>query len=145
MTMAEMGEDAADALSSTEAAGTRAGPGALAQLFARLDAAGSADRTLGAPRTVGERSVLPLGEVWYGHGFGLGGGERPGEGEHGAAARTGYGGGGGGGGRVRPVAVVEVGPDGARVHPVVDVAAIGLALAPVALVAVLRLLRARPR
>lgn len=143
--MAEMGEDAVDTLSSTEAAGARAGPGALAQLFARLDTAGSADRTLGTPRTVGARSVLPLAEVWYGHGFGLGGGERPEEGDRGAAARAGYGGGGGGGGRVRPVAVVEVGPNGARVHPVVDVAAIGLALAPAALVAALRLFRARPR
>jgi hypothetical protein len=37
--------------------------------------------------------------------------------------------------------VIEVGPDGTRVHPVIDVAAIGLALAPLAVVALLRLWR----
>jgi|SRR5579884_606256 len=157
--MAELGEDAA-ALESTEAAGPGSGGGvleseaagagggfgALARLLARLDAASSADRTLGAARTVGARSVLPLAEVWYGHGFGLGGGEQPAEGEAPrGGARAGYGGGGGGGGRVRPLAVVEVGPDGARLHPVVDLAALALVLAPVALVAALHLLRGRPR
>jgi uncharacterized spore protein YtfJ len=60
-----------------------------------------------------------------------------------AGTPEGYGGGGGGGGRLRPLAVVEVGPDGTRVHPVLDLATLGLVLAPVAAVALVRLLRWR--
>jgi uncharacterized spore protein YtfJ len=103
----------------------------LAEGFARLDAAARAESTVGTPRQVGDRTVIPLAEVYYGGGFGLGGGSAPQ-----AAEGSGQGGGGGFGGRVRPVAVVDVGPDGVRVRPVLDLTAIGLALVSVGLAAV---------
>jgi uncharacterized spore protein YtfJ len=142
--MADSGGDLSEALTSTEASGPPGGLAALAGLFERLETAGHADRTVGAPRQVGERTVFPLAEVWYGHGFGLGSGTSPGLSGPAALQSTaagGLGGGGGGGGRLRPLAVVEVGPDGTRVHPVVDLAVIGLALAPLAVVALWRLWR----
>jgi uncharacterized spore protein YtfJ len=103
----------------------------LAEGFARLDAAARAESTVGTPRPIGDHTVIPLAEVYYGGGFGLGGGSAPQ-----AAEGSGAGGGGGFGGRVRPVAVVDVGPNGARVWPVFDLTAIGLALVTVGLAAV---------
>jgi uncharacterized spore protein YtfJ len=113
----------------------------LAEGFARLDAAARAESTVGTAHRVGERMAIPLGEVWYGGGFGLGSGR--GTGDQGQGSGTG--GGAGFGGRVRPVAVVDVGPEGVRVRPVVDVTALGLALVGVALAIVPRLVRARER
>jgi uncharacterized spore protein YtfJ len=55
------------------------------------------------------------------------------------------GGGGGFGGRVRPVAVVDVGPQGVRVRPVFDASAIGLALVTVGLATLLRFRHAPTR
>jgi uncharacterized spore protein YtfJ len=111
----------------------------LAESFARFDAAARAESTVGAARHVGERAVIPLGEVWYGGGLGLGSGR----GSGGQGQGSGTGGGGGFGGRVRPVAVVDVGPEGVRVRPVVDVTSLGLALIGVAMAIVPRLWRAR--
>jgi uncharacterized spore protein YtfJ len=79
---------------------------------------------LNASTVVGERisvdgiTAIPLTSVYFGlgYGFGSGAGGDQGTGEGG----SGSGGGGGGGGSVRPVAVVEIGPDGARVVPVID-------------------------
>ena len=142
--MASSGGDLTDALTSTEASGAPLGLEALARVFERLEAAGHADRTVGTPRQVGDRTVFPLAEVWYGHGFGLGSGTSPGVSGPAALQSSpagGLGGGGGGGGRLRPLAVIEVGPDGTRVHPVIDLGAIGLALAPLAVVALVRLWR----
>ena len=53
----------------------------------------------------------------------LGSGETEKEGEE----SEGSGGGGGGGSRVRGVAVIEVAPDGVRVHPILDQTAVALA------------------
>jgi uncharacterized spore protein YtfJ len=110
----------------------------LAAAFERLDAVARAETAVGTPRDVGERTVIPLAEVFYGGGFGLGGGSGAGAGD---ASGAGMGGGGGFGGRVRPVAVVEVGPDGVRVRPVFDASAIGLALVTVGLATIIRLWR----
>jgi uncharacterized spore protein YtfJ len=142
--MAASGGDLTDALTSSEAGAPSGGLDALVRLSDRLATAGHADRTVGTPRQVGDRTVFPLAEVWYGHGFGLGSGTSPGVSGPAALQSSpagGLGGGGGGGGRLRPLAVVEVGPNGTRVHPVIDLAAIGLALAPLAVVALLRLWR----
>lgn len=112
--------------------------GVIAANFARLEALARADTTVGAPRAVGDRTVIPLAEVYYGGGFGLGGGSAP------APSRSpgsGMGGGGGFGGRARPVAVIDIGPGGVRVRPVFDLTAIGLALVTVVLAALLRLAR----
>ncbi|HLH23917.1 MAG TPA: spore germination protein GerW family protein [Chloroflexota bacterium] len=114
---------------------------ALAAGFGRLNAVARADSAVGTPRNAGERTIIPLAEVYYGGGFGLGGGSGPASPE---VSGSGMGGGGGFGGRVRPVAVVEVGPEGLRVRPVFDASAIGLALAAAGLAVALRLWR-RPR
>lgn len=77
----------------------------------------------GAPASAGDRTVIPVAEVWYGLGFGWGSGET----EKDGVENEGSGGGGGGGSRVRGVAVIEVSPDGVRVHPIVDQTAVALA------------------
>ena len=109
----------------------------LAQIPERATAAAC----FGTPATAGERTVIPVAEVTYGFGMGWGSGAATGEAEGG-------GGGGGGGSRVRGVAVIEVSPDGVRVHPVRDetsitLAGIALASASTAVVArtLTRLLR----
>jgi uncharacterized spore protein YtfJ len=120
------------------AADETTGYATLAAGFARLDAAARAESTVGSPQQVGDRTIIPLAEVFYGGGFGLGGGEDR------AASRpggSGLGGGGGFGGRVRPVAVIDVGPQGVRVRPVFDASAIGLALVTVGLASLVRFWR----
>lgn len=77
----------------------------------------TADELFGTPRQVGNRTIITAVAVERAGGFGFGSGEGSGtEGD------TGRGGGGGGGGRAegRPVAVVEIAPDGVMVRPVVD-------------------------
>jgi len=78
----------------------------------------------GEPKTVGQKTIIPVARVGYGLGLGFGEGERPGEeGE----AEAGAGGGGGGGGTATPVAVVEVTDETTRVIPIVDSTKIALA------------------
>lgn len=83
----------------------------------------------GPPTTAGDRTVIPVAEVYYGFGFGWGGGSDA------STHAEGGGGGGGGGVRTRAVAVVELSPDGVRVIPVRDVTAILLAALTFATVA----------
>lgn len=80
----------------------------------------NAEACFGKPASVGERTVIPVAEVTYGLGFGWGGGRD-------AKGESGSGGGGGGGSRVRGVAVIELSPDGVRIHPIRDETAIRLA------------------
>lgn len=122
----------------SEAAGVPSPLAVITANFARLEAVARADTTVGTPRIVGDRTVVPLAEVYYGGGFGLGAGSTP------QASRppgSGLGGGGGFGGRARPVAVIDIGPGGVRVRPVFDLTAIGLALVTVVLAALVRLAR----
>ena len=81
----------------------------------------SADRVFAPPVHVGERVVIPAARVEFsgGFGFGLESGDGPAQ----------ESGGGGGGHRAgRPVAVIEAGPDGVRVKPVIDMTRVGLTL-----------------
>ena len=89
----------------------------LAQIPERATAAAC----FGAPTTAGERTVIPVAEVTYGLGVGWGGGDS----KHDDVQDSG--GAGGGGSRVRGVAVIEVAPDGVRVHPLRDETSITLA------------------
>jgi uncharacterized spore protein YtfJ len=82
----------------------------------------SADRVYSEPVRVGETVIIPAAAIMFGGGFGFGG-------DH---ANNG-GGGGGGWNDARPVAVIEAGPAGVRVRPIVDVTRIGLTLAAAAL------------
>ena len=82
----------------------------------------SADRVFAEPVRIGERVVIPAASIEFSGGFGFGG-------------DTNSNGGGGGGGHQagRPVAIIEAGPDGVRVKPVVDFTRVGLTLVAAAL------------
>jgi uncharacterized spore protein YtfJ len=82
----------------------------------------SADRVFAEPVRIGERVVIPAASIEFSGGFGFGGDNNS------------NGGGGGGGHQAgRPVAIIEAGPDGVRVKPVVDFTRVGLTLVAAAL------------
>ena len=87
---------------------------------ARISERSGAELCFGTPATAGERTVIPVAEVYYALAMGWGGGSDPTKGQGG-------GGGAGGGSRSRGVAVIEVSPDGVRVHAIRDATAITLA------------------
>jgi len=92
------------------------------------------DDLFGPPEKVGDRTVITAASVDRAGGFGFGsGGDDAGNG--------GRGGGGGGKAEGRPVAVIEIRPDGITVHPVLDFTRIGV----VAVAAFLALRRSRRR
>lgn len=94
-----------------------AGERIVSALAERIRASANVELVFGESRTVGDKTIIPIAAVTYGFGGGGGGGEAPRrDGERPAVG----GGGGGGGVRVRPVAVVEAGPEGTRVLPVLD-------------------------
>ncbi len=105
--------------------------------FERLMGGLSADDVFGSV-THADRVVVTAATIERagGFGFGAGAGTDPDE-----AGGGGGGGGGGGTAAARPVAVVEVTPDGAVVRPVLDYTRIGITVALAAL-AVWRTLRA---
>lgn len=96
------------------------------------------DRTLGdlgvevfsAPHQVGDRVVITASAHERSGGFGFGGG---GGVDDGANSGGGFGGGGGGSSVSRPVAVIEVTPEGVTVRPIVDITRLLLALAGILL------------
>ncbi len=81
---------------------------ALGQIQGVLDS----KSVVGEPVTVGEYTIVPLISIGFGFGVGTGTGKSEdfikGEGAGGASA---------GGGGVKPVAVVVIGPQGAKVEP----------------------------
>ena len=107
------------------------------ELMEKLVAAGHADNVFSPPVENGEYMVITAAETRVGMGFGYGGGggtEGSTEGEEGVEGAqspkmVGYGGGGGGGGAAmaRPVAIIEIGPNGARIEPIIDPTKIALA------------------
>jgi uncharacterized spore protein YtfJ len=70
---------------------------------------------LGTPETVGEITVVPITEMIVGFGTGIDS-ETP-DPEEAGGGRT----------RTRPIATIEVGPEGTRVHPIVDTQRVTLA------------------
>lgn len=112
------------------------------------------DAVFGKPETVGDRVLIPVAEIAYGFGAGVGVGgpgecccaEADDEAACCCADETeaeaccepdescecechdeGAGGGGGGGGVARPIAYIEVGPEGTKVEPIMDEQKIALA------------------
>jgi len=82
----------------------------------------SADRVYADPVRVGDRVVIPAASIEFSGGFGFGGDSQA------------NGGGGGGGYQAgRPVAIIEAGPDGVRVKPVIDFTRVGLTVLAAAL------------
>jgi uncharacterized spore protein YtfJ len=99
------------------------------ELMEKLIAAGHADAVFSPPVESGEYTVITVAEARVAMGYGFGGGsgvdQQDKQGESPTAA--GYGGGGGGASMARPVAIIEIGPNGARVEPIVDPTKIALA------------------
>jgi len=73
------------------------------------------------PVHVGERVIIAAASVKFAGGFGFGGGTD-------AANNTGEGSGSGGWTEARPVAIVDAGPEGVRVRPVIDLTHVGITL-----------------
>ncbi len=92
-------------------------------LLARFVEGMTASQVFGEPERVGETVVIAAATIHRSGGFGFGGG---GDDEVTVGMDGGGGGGGGGHAEARPVAVIEVGPDGVRVRPVLDFTKIGL-------------------
>jgi hypothetical protein len=114
-------------------------------LMQRLFVVAEPEMVFSAPVMQGDYTAITAREITIGLGFGYGGGGGVGPGgkpEDGGAAvdaemaeetpgdAAGYGGGGGGGGTAtgRPVAVIEIGPSGVRVEPIVDPTKIAVAM-----------------
>lgn len=102
------------------------------ELMGRLFAAARPDAVFAEPVTQGAYTVINASELSIGMGYGFGGGgsleaeatkEDVGE----PGADFGSGGGGGGGATARPVAAIEIGPNGVRVEPIVDPTKISIA------------------
>ena len=99
--------------------------------FAQFTDGLSASTVFGKPEQIGDRLVITAATLERAGGFGFGGG----------GGRTGGGGGGGGGAADgRPVAVIEIGPNGIRVKPILDFTRFGIAVID-ALIALRRAIR----
>lgn len=94
--------------------------------LANITSDAAAAPVFGHPEYVGDRVIITAAAVTRAGGFGFGGG---GGGEP-TMTEFGTGGGGGGGGTAegRPVAVIDIGPEGVTVRPVLDFTKIGLVL-----------------
>jgi uncharacterized spore protein YtfJ len=109
------------------------------QVSRALQRAGSGEGAVGPATVAGDHTVIPLVETFASGGFGGGSGI----GTEGESRGSGAGGGGGGIARSRTIAIADVGPDGVKVRPVIDVT--GLAIPAVSAVAALLLGRRRRR
>jgi uncharacterized spore protein YtfJ len=100
--------------------------GQALDLVGRLFRVGEPGVVFGTPIVQGERTVVVASEVAIGVGAGAGFGS----GNEAADAGESIGGGGGGGGYSfgRPVAVIEIEPEGVRVTPIVDSTKIAVAV-----------------
>lgn len=121
--------------------------GLLSTILERVQARANAEVIYGESRTVGGKTIIPVGAVMYG--FGAGGGAGTGAGTGPSTSKrgvtetsTGSGGGGGGGVRVHPVAILEVSDGQTKVIPVLDwtriITTLITVLAPVIIMRVLR-------
>ncbi len=105
------------------------------ELLERLFEVANPSSVYSPPVESGDYKVITASEVRIGMGvgYGMGGGYGPGvkenNGEDESELSSGYGGGGGGGGVAagRPVAAIEIGPQGVRVEPIVDPTKIAIA------------------
>ena len=93
--------------------------GKMADSLDRVAGRITADDLFGPVIDAGERKVLTAAAVERAGGFGFGGG---------GGSEGGAGGGGGGTASGRPVAVIEVGPAGVKVTPVLDITRLGIAV-----------------
>jgi uncharacterized spore protein YtfJ len=92
----------------------------------RLSTTSNVNAVFGEPKTVGNKTIIPVAAIGVGFGAGGGEGKKAKEGEE-NPSQEGAGGGGGGGGAAKPLAVVEITEDSTKVIPVVDVTRIVVA------------------
>ncbi|HSG18059.1 MAG TPA: hypothetical protein VLE70_17315 [Anaerolineae bacterium] len=101
------------------------------ELLERLADVGSPGAVFGEPVESGEYTVITASEARVSLGFGYGGGwgTDSSEKDEAESGTSGFGSAGGGGGAAmsRPVAIIEIGPNGARVEPIIDPTKIALA------------------
>lgn len=105
------------------------------ELMEQLISVADAKSVYSDPIESGEYKVITASEIRVGMGFGFGAGggieatDSEIEEEEESSPGSGYGGGGGGGGVAfgRPVAAIEIGPQGVRVEPIVDPTKIAIA------------------
>jgi len=114
----------------------------MQELFEKFESVtdkANVDAVFGKPEKVGERTLIPVAEVAYGWGMGMG--EAPNvemevemeareesePSEAGGEGEKAQGAGGGAGARVRPLAYIEVGPEGAKVEAIIDEQKVALA------------------
>jgi len=94
------------------------------EIFEQFIAVAHVDSVFGQPLTAGEHTVITASEVSValGIGYGKGYGSYPSKVSGEVREQSGSGGGGGGGGMTlaRPVAAIDVGPQGVKVVPVLD-------------------------
>ncbi|MGQ9626702.1 MAG: spore germination protein GerW family protein [Anaerolineae bacterium] len=88
----------------------------LFEVFEELREKAHVNAVFGQPQEAGGKTIIPIAQVSYGFGLGFGEGERAGEEKGG----KGSGAGGGGGASVRPLALLEVKPEGLKLIPVID-------------------------
>lgn len=118
---------------------------AIQALFERLEKVPeevNVNAVFGKPETIGERTLIPVAELRYGFGVGAGSAptttpccagedEEPPEPEMDAGKdedqETAMGVGGGAGARTRPIAYIEVGPEGTHVKAIIDEQKVALA------------------
>jgi uncharacterized spore protein YtfJ len=120
---------------------------AFVERLGRISEEVNVDAVFGKPQTIEGRVLIPVAELSYGFGMGVGSGpscdcachsESADEGDscceeetceccedHGGTIAGG--GGGGAGAKARPIAYIEVGPEGTRVQPITDDGKIALA------------------
>jgi uncharacterized spore protein YtfJ len=92
--------------------------------FERLADVG-ADRVFLDPVVAGDRTIITASAIEIAGGGGFGGGSDSSREQGG----SGYGGGWGGRSEGRPVAVIDIGPDGVYVRPIIDFTRIGITIA----------------
>ena len=122
----------------------------MQELFEKFESVtdkANVDAVFGKPEKVGDRTLIPVAEVAYGWGMGMG--EAPnvkmdiemdieGQAEDEVEAEAdpfetvsegekAQGGGGGAGAKVRPLAYIEVGPEGTKVEAIIDEQKVALA------------------
>ncbi len=84
------------------------------------------NKVFGQPRELGDRTLIPVAEVSYGFGAGYGFTQGD-EDDEKAPVEQAESGGGGAGARIRPLAYIEVGPEGTRITSIEDEQKIALA------------------
>ena len=98
----------------------------LLDTFADLREKADVNACFGEPVTIEGRTVIPVAEVAYGFGMGVGYGTTTEEDDP-EETSGGVGGGGGGGVQARPLAAIEVTPEGVWVEPIIDEQKVALA------------------